>query len=316
MRSLLRSGTHDRRQHSIVLGELVFREPIGRRPTVRIVHVIPTPHFETRERRIDMKTVCEMRLQNSTERIAGILASVLALREHHRVLALMLDEPQSRSSSGIGGIALHGSESSVCSTLTAERTSESPVPMGIDFVSRAGVRGIRYERVRQRTLRAREAFDNVKRRIFKRGAELQSYRSDVIDMWRRDQMMHPGPSRDPSRLSTRQQSRMEWRAAGAQFYPGGAYEQLSEISYRGRGPKGYTRADELLKEIICEQLTDNPFIDASDVSVDVEKGEVTLRGTVRDRRQKYAIEDLIADVSGVNEIHNYLSVADNDMGDA
>ncbi len=125
-------------------------------------------------------------------------------------------------------------------------------------------------------------------------------------------MMHPGPSRDPSRLSTRQQSRMEWRAAGAQFYPGGAHEQLSEISYRGRGPKGYRRADELLKEIICEQLTDDPFIDASDVSVDVEKSEVTLRGTVRDRRQKYAIEDLIADVSGVNEIHNYLSVADNE----
>lgn len=106
---------------------------------------------------------------------------------------------------------------------------------------------------------------------------------------------------------------MDWRAAGAQFYPGGAYEQLSELSHRGRGPKGYTRTDELLKEIICEQLTDDPFIDASDVSIDVEKSEVTIRGTVRDRRQKYAIEDLIADVSGVNEIHNHLSVGDNGM---
>lgn len=37
----------------------------------------------------------------------------------------------------------------------------------------------------------------------------------------------------------RQYERMSWRAAGAQFYPGGAYERLQEISYRGRGPKGY-----------------------------------------------------------------------------
>lgn len=131
-------------------------------------------------------------------------------------------------------------------------------------------------------------------------------------------MMHPGASRLTGRFSTRQRSRMEWRAAGAQFYPGGAYEQLSELSYRGRGPKGYTRTDELLKEVICEQLTDDPFIDASGVSVDVEKSEVTLRGSVRDRRQKYAIEDLVADVVGVNEIHNHLSVAetDDEMRDA
>lgn len=128
-------------------------------------------------------------------------------------------------------------------------------------------------------------------------------------------MMHPGASREVGSLSASQRSRMDWRAAGAQFYPGGAYEQLSELSHRGRGPKGYTRTDELLKEIICEQLTDDPFIDASDVSVDVEKSEVTIRGAVRDRRQKYAIEDLIADVSGVNEIHNHLSVTDNDMRD-
>lgn len=108
---------------------------------------------------------------------------------------------------------------------------------------------------------------------------------------------------------------MEWRAAGAQFYPGGAYERLSEISHRGRGPNGYTRTDELLKEIICEQLTDDPFIDASDVSIEVAQSEVTLRGTVPERRQKYAIEDLVADVAGVNEIHNYISVANTDVRD-
>lgn len=125
-------------------------------------------------------------------------------------------------------------------------------------------------------------------------------------------MMQPGPRQYAGGFSAKQRSRMAWRAAGAQFYPGGAYDQLSELSHRGRGPKGYTRSDEMLREIICEQLTDDPFIDASDVTVDVERGEVTLRGTVANRQQKYAIEDLVADVTGVNEIHNYVSVANNE----
>jgi osmotically-inducible protein OsmY len=102
---------------------------------------------------------------------------------------------------------------------------------------------------------------------------------------------------------------MRWRAAGAQFYPGGAYETLQEISHRGRGPKGYRPSDERLTEIICERLTDDPFIDARNISVKVVGGEVTLSGSVEERRQKYAAEDIVADVFGVIEVHNDLSVA-------
>lgn len=125
--------------------------------------------------------------------------------------------------------------------------------------------------------------------------------------WRRDQQDdHLGP--ELARHS-REQSRMEWRAAGAQFYPGGAYEQLQDLaSHRGRGPKGYQRSDERLREIVCERLTDDPFVDARNVEVQVSNGEVTLQGTVENRQQKYAIEDLIADISGVIEIHNRLGV--------
>lgn len=124
-------------------------------------------------------------------------------------------------------------------------------------------------------------------------------------------MMHLGARRDAGTPASRQQSRMEWRAAGAQFYPGGAYEQLSKLAHRS-SPEADVRSDELLKEIICEQLADDPRIDAGDVSVEVERSEVTLHGTVRDREQRNAIEDLIADVVGVNQIHNHLSVADGD----
>jgi osmotically-inducible protein OsmY len=102
---------------------------------------------------------------------------------------------------------------------------------------------------------------------------------------------------------------MSWRAAGAQFYPGGAYDALQEISHRGKGPKGYRPTDGRLAELVCERLTDDPVIDARNISVDVKDGEVTLTGSVEERRQKYAAEDVVADVFGVCEVHNNLSVA-------
>ena len=51
-------------------------------------------------------------------------------------------------------------------------------------------------------------------------------------------------------------------------------------SYRGIGPRGYRRSPERIYEDICDRLTDNPFIDASDVEVRVGGPEVTLTGSV------------------------------------
>jgi osmotically-inducible protein OsmY len=113
--------------------------------------------------------------------------------------------------------------------------------------------------------------------------------------------------------ASRQLRRMNWRAAGAQDYPGGAFDTLLELSHRGRGPKGYRPSDERLTEIICERLTDDPFIDASDVTVDVRNNEVTLSGRVSVRQQKFAIEDVVADVAGVTEIHNRISVGSEEI---
>jgi hypothetical protein len=77
-------------------------------------------------------------------------------------------------------------------------------------------------------------------------------------------------------------------------------------SYRGVGPKGYTRSDERLTEEICERLTEHPRIDASDIDVQVEQGEVTLTGTVRDKSAKWHVEDLVMSCRGVTEVHNRL----------
>ena len=84
-------------------------------------------------------------------------------------------------------------------------------------------------------------------------------------------------------------------------------EEESVEDHRGRGPKGYTRTDERLREAICERLTDDPRIDASEIEVDVEQQKVTLRGSVNDRRTKYAVEELVEN-SGAREIENQLRV--------
>lgn len=85
-------------------------------------------------------------------------------------------------------------------------------------------------------------------------------------------------------------------------------------SFRGRGPKGYERSDERLKEMICEKLTDDEAIDASEVSVEVSNREVTLTGTVSDRQSKYQIEELVEQCGGVQEIHNQLRVSRDTQG--
>jgi hypothetical protein len=81
-----------------------------------------------------------------------------------------------------------------------------------------------------------------------------------------------------------------------------------QSGFRGMGPRGYKRSDERLAEDINEQLTDDAHIDASDVSVDVKDGVVTLSGQVSERRAKHHIEDLVERCHGVQDIRNQISV--------
>jgi osmotically-inducible protein OsmY len=74
--------------------------------------------------------------------------------------------------------------------------------------------------------------------------------------------------------------------------------------YRGRGPKGYLRSDERLHESVCERLTDDPDVDASEVSVQCKEGVVTLEGTVPTRWMKYRIEEVAEACPGVTEVRN------------
>lgn len=78
--------------------------------------------------------------------------------------------------------------------------------------------------------------------------------------------------------------------------------------YSGRGPEGYRRSDERILEDVCERLTHHGQIDATGVYVEVYNGEVTLQGTVADRRTKRMIADEVENMPSVQQVHNNLRV--------
>jgi len=78
--------------------------------------------------------------------------------------------------------------------------------------------------------------------------------------------------------------------------------------HRGRGPKGYSRSDERIREDVNDRLTEDGWLDASNIEVTVQNREVTLSGTVSDRGSKRRAEDIAESVSGVEHVQNNLRV--------
>lgn len=78
------------------------------------------------------------------------------------------------------------------------------------------------------------------------------------------------------------------------------------IDHRGKGPKGYSRADSQIKEDVCEALYRSSVVDASEMLVRVEKGHVILQGFAQNRDQKKFAEETIEHVPGVVDVFNEL----------
>jgi osmotically-inducible protein OsmY len=91
---------------------------------------------------------------------------------------------------------------------------------------------------------------------------------------------------------------------------GAAREMRAQTGpYAGRGPKGYERSDERIREDVCDRFTRHGYLDASDIEVRVEKGEVFLTGTVDSREAKHLAEDLAEECSGVRNVQNQLRLS-------
>lgn len=78
--------------------------------------------------------------------------------------------------------------------------------------------------------------------------------------------------------------------------------------FAGRGPKGYVRTDERIREDVCDRLSWNDEVDATDIVVRVNNGEVTLEGSVETRHMKRLAAHLAEDVPGVTDVHNTVRV--------
>lgn len=84
--------------------------------------------------------------------------------------------------------------------------------------------------------------------------------------------------------------------------------ELAPPDHSGRGPRGYRRDDASIRDDLHVVLTAHDEIDASDVEVLVDRGEVLLRGRVRRRATKRLIEDIAYGIGGVRDVTNLLRI--------
>nr|WP_315591866.1 BON domain-containing protein [uncultured Cupriavidus sp.] len=75
------------------------------------------------------------------------------------------------------------------------------------------------------------------------------------------------------------------------------------------GPKNYARADDRIRDDLCDRLAMNDALEVSEITVDVEQGIVKLGGTVGDRYTKRQIEEIAANTFGVDDVENDIHVA-------
>jgi hypothetical protein len=88
------------------------------------------------------------------------------------------------------------------------------------------------------------------------------------------------------------------------------------IHHQYGGPASYAaaasvilrRPDDRIRDDVVDRLTEHPYIDASEVAVEVHGGEVTIAGIVENRRAKRIVDDLAEGVSGVKRVRDLLAV--------
>lgn len=94
----------------------------------------------------------------------------------------------------------------------------------------------------------------------------------------------------------------DWRQEGRQG-------QGQGLNFFGKGPKGWKRTDDRIKEEVCEALSDSWMVDASEIDVQVKDGHVTLKGTIDSREGKREAERCVENLRGVQDVQNDLKVS-------
>lgn len=93
--------------------------------------------------------------------------------------------------------------------------------------------------------------------------------------------------------------------SGGERMTGNSGNQMSHV---GKGPKGWQRSDDRIREDVSEALARHAALDASDIEVQVANGEITLTGTVANRADKRTAEETAERVFGVSEVQNQIKL--------
>ncbi|KYG63635.1 hypothetical protein AZI86_12450 [Bdellovibrio bacteriovorus] len=128
-----------------------------------------------------------------------------------------------------------------------------------------------------------------------------------------DTGMHPQQRRSRQDYGRQESTRNERTSQGTSYgATQGSWSPSEETekdnSYYGRGPKNFKRSDERIREEVCEMLTRHSGIDADEIDVEVKDGEVTLTGSVSERRMKHLAEDCAEQCFGVKDVTNNIRV--------
>jgi|GEM_PF-6812003 len=91
------------------------------------------------------------------------------------------------------------------------------------------------------------------------------------------------------------------------------YRSGADGARKGSAPKNYKKSDDRISDDLCEKLM-HQGLDCSGVEVSVKEGIVTLTGEVCERNDKHRIEQIAADISGVNDVENQLRMAKKSNG--
>lgn len=188
----------------------------------------------------------------------------------------------------------HGPRPSGYSTDRYSGDRSHPVPYRDDMMRGAGSRDVRDFGGDHRL--ARGGFES------ERGSQWSAYDGP------------PHPAMDRNDMRGKHASEPSWgnQMGGSP----GPHAPRGTGPHRGKGPVGYQRSDERIRELVSEALTDDDQIDASQIHVMVKDGEVTLTGLVDDRRTRREVEDCVAAVSGVRDVLVQLRVKDDRQGKA
>ncbi|HEX7672990.1 MAG TPA: BON domain-containing protein [Bdellovibrio sp.] len=138
-----------------------------------------------------------------------------------------------------------------------------------------------------------------------------NYGSDRFDYEKYSRAHFYGYGTDVNRFTSEGRRHVEDR--GSAGYAGEFHEENPSAKQRrpdftGKGPKNFVRSDEKIRDEVCEMLTRHHEVDAHDIEVQVQAGEVTLEGHVPNRRMKHLAEDAAALCDGVKDVVNHLHV--------